>query len=129
MIKSISFIVLTQFIHFNELKILRQLGYFIIFIFFLQCILQNSGVFYIFEILNVRQNQILESQTLAKSIHITYSSMFSLLSSAILYILNTLTGIWKFLNQRLPLFGISSEGVCMDIPRGCMLSDKARKLN
>jgi len=27
MIKSISFIVLTQFFHFNELKILRQPGY------------------------------------------------------------------------------------------------------
>jgi len=29
MIKSISFIVLTQFLHFNEHKILRQTGYFI----------------------------------------------------------------------------------------------------
>jgi len=29
-IKSISFIVLTQFFHFNELKILRQPGYFIL---------------------------------------------------------------------------------------------------
>jgi len=29
MIKSISFIVLTQFFHFNELKFLRQPGYFI----------------------------------------------------------------------------------------------------
>jgi len=29
MIKSISLIVLTQFFHFNELKILRQPGYFI----------------------------------------------------------------------------------------------------
>jgi len=28
MIKSFSFIVLTHFIHFNELKILRQPGYF-----------------------------------------------------------------------------------------------------
>jgi len=28
MIKSISFIVLTQFFNFNELKILRQPGYF-----------------------------------------------------------------------------------------------------
>jgi len=28
-IKAISFIVLTQFFHFNELKILRQPGYFI----------------------------------------------------------------------------------------------------
>jgi len=27
MIKSISFIVLTQFFHFNQLKILRQTGY------------------------------------------------------------------------------------------------------
>jgi len=30
-IKSISFIVLTQFFHFSELKILRQPGYFIFF--------------------------------------------------------------------------------------------------
>jgi len=29
MIKSISFIALTQFFHFNELKVLRQPGYFI----------------------------------------------------------------------------------------------------
>jgi len=29
MVKSISFIVLTQFFHFNELKIFRQPGYFI----------------------------------------------------------------------------------------------------
>jgi len=31
MIKSISFIVLTQFFHFNQLKILRQPGFFIFF--------------------------------------------------------------------------------------------------
>jgi len=31
MVKSNSFIVLTQFVHFNELKILRQPGYFIFF--------------------------------------------------------------------------------------------------
>jgi len=29
MIKSITFIVLTQFFHFNQLNFLRQLGYFI----------------------------------------------------------------------------------------------------
>jgi len=43
MIKSTSFIVLTQFFHFNELKILRQPGYLIFevkpTIFFLQCVL------------------------------------------------------------------------------------------
>jgi len=35
MIKSISFIVLTQFFHFSELKILVQSGY-LIYYFFLQ---------------------------------------------------------------------------------------------
>jgi len=32
MIKSISFIVLTLFFHFNELKVLRQPGYFIFYV-------------------------------------------------------------------------------------------------
>lgn len=35
---------------------------------------QNSGVFHIFEYVYVKQSQTLESQTLAKSMHITYSS-------------------------------------------------------
>jgi len=40
MSKAISFIVLTKFFHFNELKILRQPGYFIFLVnqqIFLQC--------------------------------------------------------------------------------------------
>jgi len=48
-IKSISFIVLTQFFHFNELKILRQPGYLFFqvkpTIFFLQCNLHNRKWF------------------------------------------------------------------------------------
>lgn len=92
--------------------------------------LQNSGVFHIFEILNVRQNQTLESQTLAKSLHIKYSSTFSLLSPAACIFSILLQGFGSFwIKVYTPLFGISSEGVCMDIPTGCMLSDKARKLN
>jgi len=46
MLKSISFIVLTQCFQFNELKILTQPGYFIfifmkVTMFFLQCMLKN----------------------------------------------------------------------------------------
>jgi len=46
MIKSISFVALTHFFHFNQLKILRQPGYLIFFKlnqqYFLQCTVDNQ---------------------------------------------------------------------------------------
>jgi len=44
MIKSISFIVLTQLFHFNELQILRQPGYFIFFKLNQQYVLQCTYI-------------------------------------------------------------------------------------
>jgi len=57
MIKSVSFIVLTQFFNFNELKILRQPGYFFK--------LNQQYIFY--SVLKSLRRDLTQSQTIPKS--------------------------------------------------------------
>jgi len=67
MIKSISFIVLTQFFHFNEIKILRQPGYFI-------CKLNKQCFFYSVHNLNKSLNNL--------SKHFNFTNLADLIESS-----------------------------------------------